>query len=104
MVGVDLEVIYQNATLYKKIQYNGGSRIDVNLATGSFRAYRSLASSQLLGVDVPNLVYTGVELNRLEPDGETVILNVAGLGIRSATSLMQLRANIIGRATSYLVQ
>lgn len=100
---VTAQVIFQSNALWKKIKYGTGSMPSLNLATGAFSARAgNLASSQLLGVDVPCLNYTNVALNRLNPDGETVVMDVTGKAVKSATGILQLRANIIGRATSYL--
>jgi hypothetical protein len=56
-----------------------------------------------LAVDVPNLNYTAVNVNRLEPDGETVVLDVSAMGVRAGTSIVQHRSvhNAV-TASSYL--
>jgi hypothetical protein len=100
---VNMEVVYQDPDLYKKVFYGAGSVVPFNLATGAFHAERTLTASQLLAVDVPNLRYMGVELNRLEPDGQTLIYNVSAQAVKAGTGITQIRANITGRATSYLV-
>jgi hypothetical protein len=102
-VSVDFQVIFQDSTLYKQVVYNGGSVVPQVLATGSFHAERRLTSSQLLAVDVPNLNYTAVNVNRLEPDGETVVLDVSAMGVRAGTSIVQHRSvhNAV-TASSYL--
>lgn len=102
---VTAEIIYQNHNLWKKIQYGQttASMVPVNLATGAFSAAVSLASSQQLRLDVPLLRYTSVSVNKLSPDGQTLILNVTGRAVKGATGICQIGANICGRATSYLL-
>ena len=91
-VSVDFQIIYQDSTLYKQVVYSGGSVVPQSVATGSFHAERKLTGSQLLSVDVPNLNYTSVSVNRMEPDGETVVLDVTAQGIRAGTSIVQHRS------------
>ena len=98
-----MQVIMQDENLYRTILYNGGTQVDVPLASGAFHAERALTSSQLLAADVPNLKWTGVQVNRLEPDGQTVILDVAAQAVKQGTGILQLRANITGQPTSYLL-
>lgn len=102
-VSLDFQIIWQDQTLYKDVQYGGASTLPQYLATGSFHAERQLAGSQLLAIDIPNLRYTNVEVNRLDPDGQTVVLDVSAMGVKAGTGVVQHRANITGRATSYLV-
>lgn len=98
-----MQVIMQDENLYRTILYNGGTQVDVPLASGSFHAERGLTASQLLAVDVPNLKWTDVQVNRLEPDGQTVVLDVSAQAVKQGTGITQLRANITGQPTSYLI-
>jgi hypothetical protein len=101
-LAIEMQVVLVDPTLYRKVQRNGGSYVPVDLATGSFHAERQIGASQLIALDVPLLNYTGAAVNRLNPDGETMVINVSAMAVKGATSLTQLRANIIGSATSYL--
>jgi hypothetical protein len=102
-VSLEMQIIWQNQAYYKQIQYGGGSYVPAFLATGSFHAERQLVGSQLIAIDVPNLRFTNVSVNRLNPDGETVVLDVSAMGIRAGTSLVQHRSvhNAV-TASSYL--
>lgn len=101
-VSVDFQLIWQDQSLYKDIVYGGGSVVPETLATGAFHAERQLTASQLIAIDVPNLRFTALDVNRLEPDGETVVLDVSAMGVKAGTGVVQHRANITGQATSYL--
>lgn len=99
------QIIHQNASYYQRVVYGGpgGTVVPFTLATGSFHGERVLTSSQLIAIDIPNLNFTGLSVNRLDPDGQTVILDFTAMGVKSGTGVVQHRANITGRATSYLV-
>jgi len=99
-VSLDFQVIYQDSTLYKSVVYGGGSVVPQSLATGAFRAFRVLTASQMVQIDVPNLTYLSVDVNRLEPDGQTVVLDVSAMGVRAGTSITQLRSNTLAVGAS----
>jgi hypothetical protein len=101
-VSLDFQMIWQDQSIYNQIAYGGGSVTPESLATGSFHAERRLTASQLVAIDVPNLRYTSVGVNRLEPDGQTVVLDVSAMGVKAGTGIVQHRANITGQPTSYL--
>lgn len=88
-VSVDFQVIWQDQAIYRNVLYGGGSFVPPNLATGAFRAQRLLSASQLIQIDVPLLRYTNVEVNRLEPDGQTVVLDVSAMAAKGGTGLVQ---------------
>jgi Phage tail tube protein len=100
---VTAQVIWQDQAYYRQIQYGGGSVVPHELATGAFHAERQLVSSQLMAIDVPMMKFTDVSVNRLVPDGQTVLLDITAQAYRVATGLMQLRSvhNAIS-ASSYL--
>lgn len=102
-VEVTAQVIWQDQAYYKQIEYGGGSVVPHQLATGAFHAERQLVSSQLLGIDVPNLRFTDVSVNRLVPDGQTVVLDITAQGVKAGTGILQLTSvhnNVT--ASSYL--
>lgn len=90
MVSLDMQVILQTQAYYKNFIYGGGSMVPNTLATTSFHAERQLIGSQLLAIDVPYLRITDVSANRFSPDGETVVLDISAMGVKSAgTGLVQ---------------
>jgi hypothetical protein len=104
-LGIDFTVIYQDANLYRTVQYGGTTAtvLPADLATGAFRADTNINASVNVGLEVPFLRYTGVQLNRLIPDGETMLLDVSAEAVKvSGTHMTAARANI-PEPTSYLV-
>lgn len=102
-VSLDFQVIWQDQALWKNIMYGGGSMIPQNLATGAFKAQRILSSSQMVSIDIPLLRYTSITVNQLNPDGETVVLDVSSMAAKGATGIVQHRINTLSQATSYLL-
>jgi hypothetical protein len=94
-VSLDLQVIMQTQNYYENFIYgpSGATQVANTLATTAFHAERQLVSSQLLAIDVPYLRVTSVTPNRFNPDGETVVLDIAAMGVKSAgTGIVQHRA------------
>jgi hypothetical protein len=85
-VSVDGTIKYEDRTLYQKIQYNGGSQVNVDLATGSFRMTVRTAASYLVDLGIPFLQYTDTKVNKLDPDGKTVYLDFTAQSLRNATT------------------
>jgi hypothetical protein len=98
------QVIVQDPALWQKVYYtaSGGTMPQVSLASMAFHAERTLTASQLIAIDIPNLKYLNAQVNGLEPDGQTLIYDIAAQPVKSGTGVVQIRANITGNATSYL--
>lgn len=102
-VELTMQVIWQDQAYWKNIQYGGGSQIPFALATGAFHAERQLTASQLIALDIPNLRYTNVSVNSLEPDGQTMVLDISAMGVKAGTGIVQHRSVHSGvSATAYL--
>lgn len=88
---LDFTLVYQNASLYEKIKYAAaaGTQIPINLSTGAFSALMNNAQAgtlaRLVTVDLPSLDFVGAKLNKLEPDGKTVYIDVAAMTRKGAT-------------------
>lgn len=100
---LDFQVIWQDQAYYKQAMYGGGSMVPPNLATTAFHAERQLAGSQLMAIDIPFLRITDCSVNRLAPDGETVVLDLSAQAVKGATGLVQHTSvhNAVG-ASAYL--
>lgn len=88
--GTDLELTlkYEDKTLHDKIKYGAGSMVPLNLATGAFQAYTEFGSgttARFLEANFPVFDYTGARVNKLDPDGKTVYIDVVGMGRKTAT-------------------
>jgi hypothetical protein len=85
---VDFTLKYVDKTMYQKIVAGGGSVVPFDLATGAFDIYVPGAPdtpSLGVGAHMPLLNYVGAKVNRLDPDGKTVYLDISGQAIVSAT-------------------
>jgi hypothetical protein len=79
---------YEDATLYDKIQMGGGTVVPIDLATGSFDFFTAQGagtSYRFLRTAVPVHRYTGARVNKLDPDGKTVYIDVTAMGVKGAT-------------------
>lgn len=96
-VSLDFQVIVENANLYEKVVAGaaGATQIPVALPTGAFRAQSIAGSSQMAQIDIPLLNYVGAKVNRIEPDGKTVLLDVVAMGVKGATGIVQHRSNVL---------
>jgi len=102
-VELSMQLIWQDQALWKQIDYGASPFVTEALASGAFHAERQLTASQLIAIDVPALKWTNVEVNRLEPDGQTVVLDLSAKGVKGSTGICQHRINVLGTPTSYLV-
>ena len=82
---------YENSDLYDKIKFLSGTTISPNalgLATGSFKGYSESGSGATLRffeINHPLIVYTGARVNKLDPDGKTMYIDVTAMGVKGAT-------------------
>ncbi len=83
---------YEDSTFYDKAHYLAGTTISpdgLGLATGSLKIFSGFnlggASERFLELNVPLFQYTAAQVNRLDPDGQTVYIDVAGMGLKGAT-------------------
>lgn len=82
---VDFTVKYEDRTIYRKVKYNSGSQVSVPfLATGAYSQYL-VVGSQSLNLGMPLLEYVGAKVNKLDPDGKTMYLDVSAMTIKGAT-------------------
>lgn len=84
---------YTSRDFYQKVTYNGGSVPVSLLATGSVRLTQfvqamtasGLFASSMMDVQLPLITWTDAKVNKLDPDGKTVYLDVVGMSIKGAT-------------------
>jgi hypothetical protein len=83
---------YEEAALYDQIHYLSGTTISPNamgLATGSFKAYSEFGAGTALRFFEINhtcIVFTGARVNKLDPDGKTMYIDVTAMGVKGATT------------------
>lgn len=84
---------YESRELYERAQAyaSGGGPIDPNalgLATTAFSIYTEYGGGtamRFFQVDQPLITITGARVNKLDPDGKTMYLDITGMGVRGAT-------------------
>lgn len=98
---VALTLKYEDSTLYDKVHYNGGTQVPVDLATGALSLFSSFGAGtsvryQQFGVN--QFHYTQARVNKLDPDGKTMYLDVTGEGYKGATHQVFVRTLIASAA------
>ncbi len=98
---VALTLKYEGSTLYDKVKYAGGTQVPVDLATGALSLYSLFGSGtnvryQEFGVN--QFHYTQARVNRLDPDGKTMYIDVTGEGYKGATHQAYVRTLIASAA------
>jgi hypothetical protein len=84
---VDLTLKYEDAVLYRRAHYGGGTTIARDLATIGLELFTQQGSHSLR-LALPMLEIVGAQVNRLDPDGKTIFADVAAQTVKSATSPM----------------
>lgn len=99
---LDLTVKYENASLYNTIHYSGGTMIPIALATGSFSAFMQNTGAGTLArwvsINAPNLHFVGAKLNKLDPDGKTVYLDISAMTYKGATDSVTIDVALASQA------
>lgn len=75
---------YSDVTLYRNVYYGAGTTATVDLATGSFDLF-SQRGSYSHRVAMPFMDIISAKVNRLDPDGKTVYVDVVGASRKNAT-------------------
>jgi hypothetical protein len=87
-VDLDLTLKYEDRTIYQAVHYGGGSVIPINLATGSLKVVSEFGTGtgyRFLELNWPILDLVGGKVNKLDPDGKTMYLDVTAMGRKSGT-------------------
>ena len=104
---LDFTLKYEDATLYEKVQYGGGTMVPIPLATGSFKAYSNNGQAagatayRAIDVKVPFFQYVGAKVNKLDPDGKTMYLDVAAMTIKNATDTIAVDVIVASQAAFF---
>lgn len=82
----DCTLKYEDRQLYQGVQYGGGSMVPIPLASANFMGYVNNAQSGTLARSLKighnNLQAVSAKVNKLEPDGKTVYIDVAFTSIK----------------------
>lgn len=85
---VALTLKYEDSTLYDKVQYQGGTQVPVDLATGAIKLTSVIGAGTAVRYQewgVNQFTYNQSRVNRLDPDGKTMYIDVTGEGYKGAT-------------------
>lgn len=103
---VEATIKYESASSwYDPIHYQlGGSQIPFELATGAMRITSRFGAAgamreQTIGMNMIN--WTQARVNKLDPEGKTMYIDVAGMGIRSATHQIYARTLVASSAAFF---
>lgn len=84
-IDADLTLLYEDRAFYRKVRYTpAGSQVPIALATGALGIFVPLASHSAR-LEMPLLHWTGAAVNKLDPDGKTMWLDVAAMSVKGAT-------------------
>lgn len=105
---IDATVKYINSGVWEQINYGGGSQVPTGLLTsGAFTFYTQEAGTRFGAPDLssmllfaPYIEFPSVKVNRLEPDGQTMYLDVVGSTRNIGTSSLQITV-VSPASTSY---
>lgn len=85
---------YTSRDFYRKVVYNGGSVVISDMATGSVdlvqlqqvQVASGAFATGMMRYQAPLFEWIDAKVNKLDPDGKTVYMDVVGMGIKGATS------------------
>lgn len=108
---LDLTLKYEDRQLYQTVQYGGGSFVPVPISSLSYVGYftNAVASSAANGgttframkIGMANLLAKTAKVNKLEPDGKTVYIDVACTSIKPAGATDSLVIDLIVPSAVY---
>lgn len=91
---IDFTLKYEDRTLYQKVYYgSGGSQINpdaiAGIATGAFKIFSGFnlagATERFVELNFPTYDIVAARVNRLDPDGKTMYIDVSAMGKKGAT-------------------
>lgn len=78
---------YTDQNIWNVINYGGGTQLPIPLATGSIHIFTQQAgSSKSMSLLMPLVQFGEVKVNRLDPDGKTMMLDFTGMTLKSGTT------------------
>jgi hypothetical protein len=107
----DFTLKYEDRQLYQTVQYGGGSVVPLPISSLSFVGYmtNAVASTAANGgttframkVGMANLLTKSAKVNKLEPDGKTVYIDIACTSIKPAGATDSLVIDLIVPSAVY---
>jgi hypothetical protein len=97
---LDGTVKYTDKNFWNQVNYFGGTQVSISLATGNFHFYAAQPFSPTgsIHLQMPNVTFGSVKVNRLDPDGKTMFLDFTGL-TTAQTATNSIIAEVVASAT-----
>jgi hypothetical protein len=91
-VNVDATIKYTSKDFYRQVKFTGGSVVPVNVPTGSLDLAQiqmvttgaGAVASSVHRINIPLLEWVDAKVNKLEPDGQTMYLDVVGMNVQGS--------------------
>ncbi len=106
-VAFDATIKYETRDFYQKVAYISGSQVQPDFATGSFQLNAlttgaaipgpynpGVATGYVFCVNLPLLQYDDAKVNKLDPDGKTMYLDVVANSIKNTTGTSPIWSTI----------
>jgi hypothetical protein len=104
---LDVTLKYEDRLLYQGVIYGGGSVVPIVLASANFMGYANngqvagATAYRAIKIGHNNLLAKSAAVNKLEPDGKTVYVDVAFTSIKPAGATDTLVLDLIVPSTVY---
>lgn len=104
---LDLTLKYEDRSLYQAVQFGGGSVVPIPLSTAAFTAYTTNGQAsgatvfRSVAISAPNLVMQDAKVNKLEPDGKTVYIDITCTTVKAAGATDSLVVDLIVPSNAY---
>lgn len=108
---LDLTLKYEDRQMYQQVQFNGGSVAPLPISSLAFTAYmnNAVASTaansgtpfRAMKIGMANLLMKTAKVNKLEPDGKTVYIDIACTSIKGPNATDSLVIDLIVPSTAY---
>lgn len=92
-INFDATIKYVNAELWKQIEFGGGTQVPVAVPTASFEFFSAQQPVPSLSADLkmPFIALGNGKVNKLDPDGKTMYVDVTGYTFVTATDAISAR-------------
>jgi hypothetical protein len=103
----DCTLKYEDRLLYQGVQYGGGSIVPLPLASLNFMGYAGNAQAvgattyRAIKIGHNNLLAKSAKVNKLEPDGKTVYIDLACTSVKGAGATDTLVIDLIAPSAVY---
>lgn len=103
----DCTLKYEDRELYKGVQYGGGSVVPLQVPSLSFKAFTTNAQAsgatafRSIAISMVNLLAKSAKVNKLEPDGKTVYIDLACSTVKPAGATDSLIIDLVVPSSAY---